>query len=143
MAKYRQKNERVINTAFTRLLGNADKAIQAGMDRMAQAGLEYLLEAHQQHAMFMSHTVETNTLAYVVAHNGTIVVAKSHEGSDKDLPGEAVAKAERIASQRPGWVAIILSDMMGWYRVDYEIGFLQYAADEVKSNFHRFFKRAE
>lgn len=139
-SKYIAQNHRVILTAFDRLSRNADAIILDGMTRVAQAGLEYLLQAHNEHSPWMAHPFENDTLAGVVAHNGEVVASFTHNGGEGDLPGSASDEAERMLRDTSGWVAVILSDMKGWYRVDYEIGFLAVSADEVKANFNRFFK---
>lgn len=139
-SKYITQNRRVIHTAFTRLGRDADAIILDGMTRVAQAGLEYLLGAHDDHSPWMNHPIENDTLASVVAHNGEVVASFPHDGGEGDLPGNASDEAKRILRGTSGWVAIIHSDMKGWYRVDYELAFLAISADEVKANFNRFFK---
>ena len=137
MAGYLAKNRAVIRSAFSRLRSESDATILAGMTRMTEAGLEYLLEAHDSG---MHHPNENDTLAAILAHDGQVVAKFPHEGSD-DFPGSASAEAARLLRGTSGWIVIILSDMvMQWYRVDYEIAFLTYSADEIKANFHSFFK---
>ena len=111
------------------------------MERLAKAAMEYLLEAHEGHAMFMRHTQETNTLAWALAMDGRILRSGRHEGGEGDLPGGAERKAQAIASGTRGWAVIILSDMEGWYREDLEIDFLVNADYGVAQDFHTFFKK--
>lgn len=137
MAGYKAKNKGVIRSAFSRLLSESDATILAGMTRIAEAGLEYLLDAHDSG---MHHPNENDTLAAVLAHDGQVVAKIPHEGSD-DLPESASTEAARLLRGTSGWIAIILSEMtLQWYRVDYEIDFLTYSADEIKANFQSFFK---
>lgn len=140
MGKYTQQNVRVIQNAFSRLVRRKDSSIKAGLIEMAKAGLEYLAEAHDFHGVMM-HTHEENTMCYVVAHNGTVIVAEPFEGGDYDLPGNAVNEATAIISGTNGWVAMIYSNMEGWYRTDYEIEFMEYSRDEIVDNFHNYFKK--
>lgn len=140
MASSESRNNKVIQNAFSRFLKNEESVTREGMCVLAKAGLDYLIDAHDFHAQLMMHTTENDTMGYAVAHNGTIVASGSHNGGDFDLPGSAKEEAEALLSSTTGWVAIILSDMEGWYRVDYEEDFLFYAADEIRENFHTFFK---
>lgn len=133
-------NKAVIDNAFDRLKRKKDTIILNGMIKVAKAGLEYLLEAHEIFEPGMMHTEETNTMAYAVAHDGQVVASGMHNGGDYDLPGSALEMAKDLVADTSGWVAVILSDMEGWYRVDYEINFLYTARDEIKSRFKDFFK---
>lgn len=141
MAGYLQQNRSAIRRGFNRLRKDENTIIKKGMVEIAKAGLEYLVDAHNQHSANMLHPHEENTMAYAIAHDGTIVKAASYKGKGvDDLPGDAMNMATGLLSGTSGWVAVILSEMEGWYRVDYENGFLQYSADQVRTNFHRFFK---
>ncbi len=141
MAEYKQRNIQTINRAFARLLANEERAILDGMERLANAGIEYLIEAHNLHAMFMNHTQEDNTIGWALAHNGKVLKSRRYDGGGGDLPGEAEEKARRIAEKTSGWTVIILSDMDGWYRQDLEIEFLTDAAFGITQDFNKFFKK--
>ena len=53
-------------------------------------------------------------------------------------------KLEAIGSETKGWVGIVMSEMtFNWYRVDWEIGFLNYSVEEIKRNFKSIFKPIE
>ena len=143
MSRYEQQNRQVIQKSLARMLASEQERALAAMCKVAEAGLQYLLDAHDAHEMFMSHTQETDTIGYAVAHNGSIVATRAHDGGGDDLPGSAVDEATRVLAGTSGWVAVILSDMQGWYRVDYETQFLFYSADMVKENFRRFFKQVK
>lgn len=137
MAGYLAKNKAVIRSAFSRLRADSDAIILDGMKSLTEAGLDYLLEAHERD---MHHPNENDTIAAILAHDGQVVAKFPHEGSD-DFPGSASAEAERLLRGTSGWIVIVLSDMtMQWYRVDWEIDFLTYSADEIKANFQSFFK---
>lgn len=141
MEGYRQQNRATIKRGFRWLEKSEGEIVKKGMVALAEAGLSYLVDAHRQHAANMMHTTEDDTLAYAVAHDGVIVSAGSHNGSGgEDMPGDAINKARALLTGTSGWVAIILSEMEGWYRLDYENGFLQYSADEIRANFNQFFK---
>lgn len=141
MASYASKNRQVIKNAFNNLLKDEKEIIRDGMCKLAEAGLSYLIEAHEFHSALMNHTTETDTMGYAVAFDGVIVASGSHDGGGDDMPGAARDTAQALLAGTQGWVAIILSDMEGWYRVDYEEDFLGYAFEEVKANFNQFFKR--
>lgn len=143
MAGYRNSNSKVIQRAFTRFKESAEGIISKGIIALAQAGLAYLVEAHDNHRDGMSHTEEDNTIGYAVSYNGTVIESGSFKGGEADLPGDAEEEAKRLLAGSQGWVAIILSDMEGWYRADWEMDFLQYSADQVRANFHKFFKKVK
>lgn len=139
--KYQQQNKSTIAGAFARLQKAEEDAIAKGMCRLAKAGLEYLVEAHDSFGYVLRHTEETNTLAYAVAKDGVIVVSDYLDGGSGDLPGNAREKAATILSGTKGWAAVIVSDMEGWYRVDWEMHFLHISVAQIKENFHSFFKK--
>ena len=140
MAGYQSKNTQVIRNAITRFRNDADTIIENGICDVARAGLTFLVEAHDAYRENMSHTVEEDTLAYAVAHNGTVIRSGYYNGGGEDIPGDAMNKAKSLLSGTSGWVAIILSEMEGWYRVDWEQDFLQYSADTIRQNFRKYFK---
>jgi len=141
MASYQAQNKRTITRAFRRLSTSEETVVKEGMCRVARAGMDFLLEAHTQGHYDLHHPEEKDTLAYVVAHDGRIIKAEGHDGGDSDLPGDALSKAKAIVSGSNGWVAIILSEMEGWYRVDWEMNFLRYSADHIRDHFADYFKR--
>ena len=135
------RNAAVIRSAFARLQSNKERIIEDGMKRLAQAGLEFLIRAHDEHDLFMNHPNEDNTMAWAVGHNGSVVASGSHNGGEDDLPGSALQAAESIISNTSGWVAIILSDMEGWYSVGLEEDFLFTASFDIADTFHTYFKK--
>lgn len=136
---YEAQNNMVVQRAFDNLRFHQTQIVTDGMRRVAEAGLEYLLEAHDT-KYDLNHPEETNTLGYAVAYNGNVVASGSHNGGDYDMPGSAREMAENIAASSPGWCAIILSEMEGYYRVDWEMDFLYRSTEEIKANFNQFFK---
>ena len=141
MAGYEQKNAATIRRAFERFKASKDDIIRDGMIRLAKAGLEYLVFVHNAHSMFMEHTNETDTLAWAVSHDGLVIASGCHEGGDDDMPGTAQITASNILSGTTGWVAIILSEMEGYYRVDYEEDFLFDTSFNTASEFQTYFKK--
>jgi len=139
----KEKNESTIKRAFARLQERKDTIIREGMINLAKAGLEYLVAVHNMHEMFMAHTTETDTLAYAVAHDGLIVASGCHNGGDDDLPGSATDAAISILSGTSGWVAVILSEMEGYYRVDYEQDFLFDVSFHTVAEFQTYFKKID
>ena len=138
---YQAQNNATIKRAFTRLQSTEQKTCSAGIKLLAKAGLDYLVDAHNAQKADLHHVGETDTLAYAVAHDGVIVATGFHNGGDADLPGSAVQKASDLLAGTEGWVAVILSDMEGWYRVDWEMNFLYRSVEDIKRNFHSFFKK--
>lgn len=142
-ASNQRKNASTIDYAFKRFKVNAEAAILDGMEKLAHAVLDYLIDEHNNHAMFMAHTTQTDTMAWALAHDGRVRRSGCHNGGDGDLPGSAKAKAEAIAKQTHGWAVILLSDMEGWYREDYEMNFMVDAQFGIVENFHTFFRKAK
>ena len=141
MATYQAQNKSTIARAFSRFRKEEEKIISEGVVRLAKAGLDFLLEAHENYPKPLLHPGETDTLGYAVAHNGVIVNSAAHVGGDTgDMPGSAKEEAERLLAGTVGWVIMVLSDMENWYRWDLEMDFLQYSADEIRSNFYNYFK---
>lgn len=137
---YLQRNNATIQKAFARLAKSEETIVRNGIVALAEAGLAYLIESHDSFGD-MRHTNETDTLAYAVAHDGVVFKGEYLNGGDADMPGDALQTATKILSGTKGWCAIILSDMKGWYRVDWEMHFLHYSIAQIKQNFHSFFKR--
>ena len=135
-------NDAVIDSAFARLVKREEFAIRNGMYGLLNAGLEYLEQAHGMIHGGERHKEESDTLGWALVHDGQIVEAVSHSGGEWTPNGDALGRLQDVAaSSKKGWVGIIMSDMANdWYRVDYEMDYLAYSADEVRANFGRFFK---
>lgn len=140
MAKYQTQNKNTIARAFLRFRKEEESIIREGMARVAKAGMDYLVQAHEQFQSGLHHPDEDDTMAYAVAHDGVVVESGAYNGGGGDIPGDAKNKAIELLSGSKGWTAIIISDMEGWYRVDWEMGFLQSSADEIMEKFTRYFK---
>lgn len=138
--KYLQRNKSVIDRAFKHLADSQEQSVREGMVKIAEAGMAFLVEAHENHADNMMHTEEEDTMAYAIAHDGMVIKSGYYRGGGDDFPGDAMNKAKALLSRTSGWVAIVLSEMEGWYRVDWEMNFLHYSAEHIRSNFSKFFK---
>ena len=126
---------------FNKLKKCERSACLEGIRAIAKAGLEYLAEAHERHKAGMLHTLEYNTMAYAIGHNGKVLESGFYKGENLELFGSADEKAVKLISGTEGYVAVIYSDMLfKWYRLDYEIDFLLYSIDHIKANFDKFFK---
>ena len=85
---------------------------------------------------------ERDTLGWAIFHDGTLV--KSEAQDKGPITGNVLSKLEAIGSGTSGWVGIVMSEMtFNWYRVDWEIGFLNYSVEEIKRNFKSIFKPIE
>ena len=143
MARYESRNKATIDKAFNRFINREEAIITDGMYGLLNAGLEYLHEAHDMHRPGMYHETENDTIGWALIHNGKILEVVSQSKGEWTPHGDAVGRLQAIAAEVPlgAWVGIILSDMANnWYRVDYEMDFLGYSADEVREHFHEFFK---
>lgn len=140
---YFAKNKAAIKRGFTNLQKTEKDVIQRGIVEVAKAGLDYLIEMHNEHDQNMMHPAEDNTLAFAVGYDGKVLLSMGHNGNggdDYDMPGAAKEKAEAIVAQTKGWVAVIYSEMEGWYRWDYELDFYIYTIDYIKEHIFDFFR---
>lgn len=138
------RNNTVISNAFASLTARKDQIIQEGFIRMMEAGLEYLLEAHDAPIagknIFHHNEMEKETLGWMIFRDGVEVASGTQdrgplEGSVRDILLNLEGRPDT------GWVGYLMSEMdFNWYRVDYEISFLQYSADNIKGNFSTFFR---
>ena len=140
-SQYKQANNRTIEYAFKRLMLTQKNVALDGMEKLANAALQYLIDAHDSHSMFMLHTTETNTLGWALACDGKVLRSGQHRGDDGSLPGDAEEKAKAIAARTHGYAIILLSEMEGWYREDYEMDFMLDTQFGITENFMKFFKK--
>ena len=144
MAGYQSRNSKVIAKAFSRLASNEERIIGEGLRRLALTGLAFLVEAHDLHPIAHHHPEENDTMAYAVARDGKVFEAGAFSGGESVPNSNAESKARGLVAGMPGWAAVILSDMgRDWYRVDWEMQFLQYSADQIRDNFHKIFIPAQ
>ena len=141
-SKYRSENVKTIREAFKNFVKNKDRVIEAGMCRLLDAALDYLHDAHEMQREGLHHENESNTLGWALVHNGQIVEAVSQSKGPYTPKGDALKSLEEIASTfSTGWVGIVLSDMKnGWYRVDWEVKFLNYSSQMTAQTFDDYFK---
>lgn len=141
---YQSQNRATITKAFARFQKDVNDVIKAGMVNIAQAGLLFLVDAHEMFHIGDEHhhLNEDNTLAWAVAHDGMIVESGDLHGGGSDMPGNASVEAANLLHGTSGWVAVIYSDMKGWYRADWEEEYLNYSRDMVAADFDSIFKHA-
>lgn len=132
---YKVRNRNAIKRGFTNLKSYGEKMSEVVMRNMARDGLHSLLNEHDIHEAYLNHTCEDNTLAYALAHNGAIIESGYHNGGDDELPGDAKAQAEEIARSHNGYCAVILSDMMGWYKITLEEDLLNAARGDIQDHY--------
>lgn len=141
MPTYKSVNDQVISRSIANLKQRKDELVKAGMYRLLEAGLSYLQDAHDNG---MKHENEADTLGWVLIHNGEIVEAVSQARGPYTPKGDVLGRLEEMVSSMPrlGWCGIVMSDMANdWYRVDWEMSFLQTSVDRVKAEFGMFFKK--
>jgi len=145
---YEAQNNATIERAFTRFRQLEYERVRTGMISVAQAGLLFLMDAHEMYNIQGEHhhLNEDNTLAWAVAYNGTIINSGDLQGAMgqgdvfDEIPGEAKEEAETVLKGTRGWVGIIYSSMMGWYRWDWEEAYLNYSREMVSADFDRIFR---
>lgn len=136
----RSSNKSAIKRGFRNLKKAQERICLEGMRKVAKAGLDYLVDAHEMHQHGMLHTREVNTIAYALGYNGKVIESGFHSGDLADQAGRSDERAEELIAGTTGYVAVIFSDMQGWYRVDYEMSFFAYTIDQIKERFTEFFK---
>jgi hypothetical protein len=138
---YKSKNKATIKRAFSRFRSISEDAIRNGMVNIARTGLLFLVDAHEMFNIqeLHNHLNEDNTLAWAVAHNGSIIESGDLLGGGSDMPGNAELEARNLLGGTTGWVAVIYSDMKGWYRADWEEEYLNYSRDMIASDFYSIF----
>lgn len=142
-----QNNNNVIRNAFAKFTARKDQAITVGFSRMMEAGLEYLLEAHDIPIIPISggkeihhhNEGEKETLGWMIFHDGVEVASGTQNRGP--LSGAILFEMESMGAGTTGWVGFVVSEMsFNWYRVDFEMDFLQYSADKIKENFNIYFR---
>lgn len=149
---YRTTNKQTIQNAFKTFNLRNESYIQEGMIKMAQAGLDYLIEAHEIESHWdeggeFDHPNQSDTTAWAIAHNGSIVRAAYYDGDkgsgiqERALSPDAMVVASKVAAQcRAGWAICITADMKGWYNEEWEKIFMNYSRDQIMQHFHDYFK---
>lgn len=143
---YQAANNTAITRGLMQLIADRDTILQQGTEKAGDDALEYLIRGHevQHNGKAHRHIEENDTLGYCVLHDGKVVKAVSHMGGEIQPWGDVLETIREIALDYPtGWVIVVASDMSNdWYRIDWEIDFLNYAADRVLLNWQDYFKTA-
>lgn len=137
------QNKRIIESAFKRFNARRESYLAEKFETIMRLGLDAVLEAHEMNPAVHHHNIdERDTLGWAIFHDGTLV--KSEAQDKGPITGNVLNKLEAIGSETKGWVGIVMSEMtFNWYRVDWEIGFLNYSVEEIKRNFKSIFKPIE
>lgn len=136
-------NDQVIKDALARFTAQKDAYIGEKLCELMQLGLEAVLEAHDAPIVggniFHHNLSEKDTLGWAVYHDGSKIGSGTQDrGSVK---GSVQEMMDGLFGGTKGWIGVIMSEMtFDWYRVDYEVAFLNYSADQIKQNFHNIFK---
>lgn len=130
-ANYKVRNRNAIKRGFE-WLGKYEAGIcDVYMRNIARDMLTQLLRFHDENDE-LHHKEEKNTLAYALAHDGAVVESGFHNGSEDDLPGRALEIATGILSGTHGWVAVVVSELEGWYNIADEEDMLHSTASEIQ-----------
>lgn len=140
-----ESNRMAIKRGFSKFRKGAEEVIRGGMINIAEAGMLFLVDAHEMFNISdeHNHINEDDTLAWAVSHDGIIVASGNYMGGGDDLPGSARQEAINLLHGTTGWVAIIYSDMQGWYRADWEEDYLNYSRENISASFNDIFKRVQ
>lgn len=142
MASNERNNQKVIRSAFRRLAGSKDSAIESGMKDLLENAMLFAIGEHDNRHWF--HKATANSYGWVLLHDGRAVAHKVNEGRHGD--GNAYGNLMEVSREvsQAGWVGILVASMEGenpmFFAVDYEIGLLQETAIHSREDFNRFFK---
>lgn len=141
-----RNNSKVIDKAVKRLQANADTIIEKGMKRLLADAMAYALDVHD--AEHFGHRTTEDSYGWALVKRGRVVALETNKG--KHGKGEAERQLRDVASgvSKDGWVGIVLASMTAQrdtgkpiiFVVDYEIGVLNFTADEIKDYFNVYFK---
>lgn len=144
---YKEDNIKKLDGGFSQLSLGKDARIERIMYDVLDKALDVLLEAHDDKdnkaGKGMHHANESDTLGWALIHNGSVVEAVS-QLRGKLTDASALNTLQELVKKCPkqGWCGIVCSDMVnGWYRVDWEIDFLNQSAESVISNMHKHFHK--
>ncbi len=136
-------NDVVIKNAFARLSQAKDVHIEHVMHEVLAVALEALLTAHDNHPIAHRHPEEDDTLAWALIHNGKVVEAVAHSGG-RMTAASALRTLRRVMAENPskGWYGVVCSDVTNnWYRIDWEMSFLNASMNAVKANIQQYLKK--
>lgn len=133
-------NERKLERGFSRLNRGKDAEIERIMLDVLDAALQDLIDAHWGK---LQHPAETDTLGWALVHDGKVVKAVSQVGGQVTDASALRTLSSLVSSgSSSGWYGIVCSDMTNdWYRVDWEIIFLNRSARELKKNMYKYLHR--
>jgi len=141
---YLAQNKTAITRGLTTLQQHMEAIVNNGMQTIGSESLDFLIQGHEvlHQGQAHRHPEENDTLGYAVLHDGNIVKMVSHMGGAVQPWGEVEMTLAKISALYPtGWVVIVAADMANdWYRLDWEMDFLHYAADGVRLNWEDYFK---
>lgn len=141
MRNHRTHNDRTIENAFERLSGTSAKAVEDGMRRLLDEAMMFALQIHD--AEHRKHIEAGDSYGWALWHDGSVVDTRVRAKSGST---EASVDTELRTMQPPsqsGWCGVIMAGMTPkyWFSIDYENDILNMTADEVKDNFHKYFKK--
>lgn len=143
----KQNNDKLIQKGFTSLLVTKDDHIERVMVEVLDEALDELKMCHYDHPIAHHHVEETDTLGWALVHNGNVVKAVAHDGGIV-TSASALRTLREIVSEcsHIGWYGIVCSDVTNnryrvWYRLDWEMSFLNYTASYTEHNILQYLKK--
>ncbi len=142
---YARQNRATIRNAFGRLTRGYDVFIESGMSQLLDDAMNYAISIHD-HGHFGHRTTE-DSYGWVLIHNGEIKQLKVNEG--RHGSGNAESQLRSVASEisEKGWIGVVLASMTVsngrkplFFEVSYELGVLNFTADEIADHFNEYFK---
>lgn len=146
MSKYERQNERAIDRGLKWLKTSGDAIIQNGMITLLKEASEFAISLHD-HQHF-GHRVAADSHGWALVKDGRVLQMEVNEG--RHGQGKAHKQLRDVAQSiaTPGYVGILLASMSAnredgrpiMFEIEFEIDVLSMSADEIRSNFDKYFK---
>lgn len=134
-----RNNEETIKNAFKVLRKSANDQFGMGMRDLLEAAVEYALVNHDER--HQSHLKAGDSYGWILYLDGKQVgihiISKGNE-----IKGNTRSEIKGIPVPKNGWVGVVMAGMVpeSYFAVDYEEQILALTADDIRSNYKRYFK---
>lgn len=135
----RKNNKETINNAFKCFRKANNEQFKMGMRDLLEAAVKYALVNHDEN--HQSHLKAGDSYGWILYHNGKQVgihiISKGNE-----IKGDTRAEIKGISVPNYGWVGVVMAGLVpeSYFAVDYEEQILALTADDIRANYHRYFK---
>lgn len=135
------KNNRTIDSAFSRLMSNKHERFVGGLKGLLEEGLNFALMQHEVDG-HENHLTVRDSYGWAIGHNGRLVeISVAEDGVHGEVSVSDMLK--ELVSQSSGYTGFIMAGMQPYefYAEDYERDYLKTTAYMVETDFYRYFKK--